>query len=87
MMNQACLSNRPVVVEDLIERPLETCITGSPRSSGWTFLQLSLVKLLATHMCSHWLHHIAMKKDVGMRVRVDLDLREEFLAACRSEDR
>ena len=28
-----------------------------------------------------------MKKDVGMRVRVDLALRGEFLAACRSEDR
>lgn len=28
-----------------------------------------------------------MKKDVGMRVRLDRELRDEFLEACRCEDK
>lgn len=28
-----------------------------------------------------------MKKDVGMRIRVDRDLRDDFVAACQSDDK
>ena len=28
-----------------------------------------------------------MKKDTGLRIRIDRDLRERFLDICRSEDR
>lgn len=28
-----------------------------------------------------------MRKDVGMRIRLDRSLRDEFLAACQSQDR
>lgn len=37
-------------------------------------------------MCIHWLHFGAMK-DVGLRIRVQRDLREAFLTACRNEDK
>lgn len=28
-----------------------------------------------------------MTKDVGLRIRVDRDLRESFIAACKADDR
>jgi len=28
-----------------------------------------------------------MKKDVGMRIRIERDLRDDFLAACQVQDR
>ncbi len=28
-----------------------------------------------------------MRKDVGMRIRLDRELRDDFLAACQSQDR
>lgn len=38
-------------------------------------------------MCIHWLHSMAMMKDSGLRIRVERELREKFLAACRKQDR
>ena len=37
-------------------------------------------------MCIHWLHYVIMK-DVGLRIRVQRELRESFLEACRAEDK
>ena len=37
-------------------------------------------------MCIHWLHFIPMK-DVGLRIRIDRDLREQFLKACKEDDK
>ena len=37
-------------------------------------------------MCIHWVHSILMK-DAGLRVRVQRDLRELFLEACRAQDK
>lgn len=37
-------------------------------------------------MCIHWVHFKAMK-DVGLRIRVQRELREQFLEACRSQDK
>ena len=37
-------------------------------------------------MCIHWLHFSPMK-DVGFRIRIDRDLREQFLKACQAEDK
>ena len=37
-------------------------------------------------MCIHWLHSMAMK-DVGLRIRIDRDLREQFLKACQADDK
>lgn len=37
-------------------------------------------------MCIHWLHFLPMK-DVGLRIRIDRDLREQFLKACQAEDK
>ena len=37
-------------------------------------------------MCIHWLHSVSMK-DVGLRIRVQRDLREEFLEVCRAQDK
>ena len=37
-------------------------------------------------MCIHWLHSVSMK-DVGLRIRVQRDLREEFLEICRAQDK
>ena len=34
----------------------------------------------------HWLHFQAMK-DVGFRIRIDRDLREQFLKACQADDK
>lgn len=47
---------------------------------------------LATHMCSHRIYWFVMrkppvmsKKDVGMRIRVEASLRDEFLLTCHRE--
>lgn len=37
-------------------------------------------------MCIHWLHFRQMK-DVGLRIRIDRNLREQFLKACQAEDK
>ena len=37
-------------------------------------------------MCIHRLHSPRMK-DVGLRIRVQRDLREQFLEACRVQDK
>ena len=37
-------------------------------------------------MCIHWLHFRLMK-DVGLRIRIDRDLREQFLKACQADDK
>lgn len=37
-------------------------------------------------MCIRWLHSSVMK-DVGLRIRVQRKLREDFLEACRAEDK
>ncbi|GLP88054.1 hypothetical protein GCM10007921_36150 [Tritonibacter mobilis] len=37
-------------------------------------------------MCIHWLHCYPMK-DVGFRIRVQRELRESFLEACKAEDK
>lgn len=42
--------------------------------------------LWATKMCIHCVHCRTMK-DVGLRIRVQRDLREQFLEACRTQDR
>ena len=36
----------------------------------------------------HWIHFFMMKgKDSGFRIRVERELRDEFVAACRAQDR
>lgn len=50
-------------------------------------LQSGLPKLNAFDLCIHWVHSTPMKKDVGMRVRLDRALRDEFLEACRFNDK
>ena len=42
--------------------------------------------ILSTHMCIHWVHSASMK-DAGLRIRVQRDLREKFLAVCRAQDK
>ncbi|MCC5987944.1 MAG: hypothetical protein JJT95_09695 [Pararhodobacter sp.] len=37
-------------------------------------------------MCIHWLHFVTMK-DVGLRIRIDRELREQFQEACKAEDK
>ena len=37
-------------------------------------------------MCIHWVHFDAMK-DVGLRIRVQRELREQFLSVCREQDK
>ncbi len=37
-------------------------------------------------MCIHWVHYRTMK-DVGLRIRVQRDLREAFLKVCRAQDK
>jgi len=37
-------------------------------------------------MCIRWVHCEAMK-DVGLRIRVQRELREQFLEACRVQDK
>lgn len=37
-------------------------------------------------MCIHWVHSSLMK-DVGLRIRVQRELREQFLDACRTQDK
>ena len=44
-------------------------------------------ELFTRNMCIHWVHFSSMKKDVGMRIRVDRDLRDDFVAACQSDDK
>ena len=39
------------------------------------------------HPCIHWLHYGMPTKDVGLRVRVERELRDDFLEACRAHDR
>lgn len=49
---------------------------------------LIILYFMATQMCIHWVHCRAMsKKDVGLRIRVDRELRNEFLDICRTLDR
>ncbi|MCM0751688.1 hypothetical protein DEA98_11160 [Brucella pseudogrignonensis] len=38
-------------------------------------------------MCIHWVHFPHDQKDVGLRIRLDRDLRDEFVAACQVHDR
>lgn len=37
-------------------------------------------------MCIRWLHFDPMK-DVGLRIRVQRELREQFLEVCQAQDR
>ncbi|MEW8026899.1 MAG: hypothetical protein AB2766_02795 [Candidatus Thiodiazotropha endolucinida] len=37
-------------------------------------------------MCIHWVHFFVVK-DAGLRIRVQRELREQFLEACRAEDK
>lgn len=37
-------------------------------------------------MCIHWVHSVPMK-DVGLRIRVQKELREQFLEVCRKQDK
>lgn len=37
-------------------------------------------------MDTHWKHGTRAMKDSGMRIRVEQQLREDFLAACKNED-
>lgn len=37
-------------------------------------------------LCIHWLHSSAMK-DAGLRIRVQRELREQFLDVCRAHDK
>lgn len=39
------------------------------------------------HLCIHWLHSGMATKDVGLRVRVERELRDDFLEACRAHDK
>lgn len=37
-------------------------------------------------MDTHWKHRGKAMKDSGMRIRVEHQLREDFIAACKNED-
>lgn len=37
-------------------------------------------------MCIHWVHFQRMK-DVGLRIRVQRELRESFVEACKAQDK
>lgn len=39
-----------------------------------------------THRCIHWLHLLmtVKTKDAGLRLRVEKELREEFVEVCRA---
>jgi hypothetical protein len=39
-----------------------------------------------TQMCIRWIH-FAVMKDVGLRIRVQRELRDSFVAACRMQDK
>ena len=39
-----------------------------------------------TQMCIHWVHSFVVK-DAGLRIRVQRELREQFLEACRAQDK
>lgn len=41
---------------------------------------------IAFPMCIHRIHSRLMK-DVGLRIRIDRDLREQFVAACKADDK
>lgn len=43
-------------------------------------------QIFPTQRCIHWLHSIRMK-DAGLRIRVQKELREQFLEACRAQDK
>ena len=49
-------------------------------------MRVRFLQLKATQMCIHWLHSVAMK-DVGLRIRVQRELREQFLEACKAQDK
>ena len=55
-------------------------------SSDWR-PDLVDTKMLRLALCVSVVHTGAMEKDVGFRIRLDRELREEFLAACRVQDR
>ena len=58
----------------------------APDEAGKLKAWQPLLELLATHLCIHWLHYIPMK-DVGLRIRVQRGLREQFLEVCRAQDK
>lgn len=37
-------------------------------------------------MCIHWVHFQRMK-DAGLRIRVQRELRESFIEACKAQDK
>jgi hypothetical protein len=37
-------------------------------------------------MCIHWVHFIPVK-DAGLRIRIQRELRDQFLEACRAQDK
>jgi len=37
-------------------------------------------------LCIHWVHYRAMK-DAGLRIRVQRELRDQFLDVCRAQDK
>jgi hypothetical protein len=39
-----------------------------------------------TQMCIHLIRCAHMSKDVGIRIRVEKELREAFVNACRNQD-
>lgn len=43
-------------------------------------------RLMLAQTCIHWVHSCSMK-DVGLRIRVQRDLREQFLETCRAQDK
>lgn len=48
---------------------------------------LKCIDICPSHMCTHWIHFSDMGKDAGFRIRVERDLRDEFVDACRAHDR
>ena len=74
-----------------------------PARIGWAFLITDLAQQItqprptapsvcgylppiAFPMCIHRIHSRLMK-DVGLRIRIDRDLREQFVAACKADDK
>lgn len=45
-----------------------------------------VLPLLSTCVCIHWVHSSPMK-DVGLRIRLQRELREHFIAVYKSQDK
>jgi hypothetical protein len=59
----------------------------APKADALQFIAKIFSKTCTTILCIHWLHWIMATKDVGLRIRVERGLRDDFLEACRLLDK